>query len=91
VRGDVSVDSETLLVTDFVNLKIKSTQSFRCTHRDMMYILLFIWVSDRTCINFYVYTIFQKKYTYFVVVALAGFIIVRCSSTKNLHGIKDNK
>jgi hypothetical protein len=26
VGDDVSIDSETLLVTDFVNLKIKSTQ-----------------------------------------------------------------
>jgi hypothetical protein len=30
--GDVPVDSETLLVTDFMNLKIKSTQFFqRCS------------------------------------------------------------
>jgi hypothetical protein len=36
VGGDVSVDSESLLVTDFVNLKIKSTQSFGCAHRSRM-------------------------------------------------------
>jgi hypothetical protein len=34
--GDVPVDSETLLVTDFVNLKIKPTQSFEVAHKDMM-------------------------------------------------------
>jgi hypothetical protein len=34
VGGDVSIDSEALLVTDFVNLKIKPAQSFRGTHRD---------------------------------------------------------
>jgi hypothetical protein len=43
VGGNISVDSETLLVTDFVNLKIKSVQSFVgahkgrvcvCVHRD---------------------------------------------------------
>jgi hypothetical protein len=28
-----TVDSETLLVTDFMNLKIKSAQSFECAHR----------------------------------------------------------
>jgi hypothetical protein len=33
VVGDVPVDSETLLVTDFVNLKIKPTLSFRYAHR----------------------------------------------------------
>jgi hypothetical protein len=43
VGGDVSVDIEALLMTDFVNLKIKSVQSFRgdykgrvcvCVNRD---------------------------------------------------------
>jgi hypothetical protein len=33
VGGDVPVDSETLLVTDFVNLKIRLTQSFRGAHK----------------------------------------------------------
>jgi hypothetical protein len=33
VRGDVPIDSKTLLVTDFVNLKIKSAQSFRCDYK----------------------------------------------------------
>jgi hypothetical protein len=32
VGGDILIDSETLLVTDFVNIKIKPTQSFRCVH-----------------------------------------------------------
>jgi hypothetical protein len=34
--GDVHIDNETFLVTDFVNLKIKTTQSFRNTHKNMM-------------------------------------------------------
>jgi hypothetical protein len=33
VGDDVSVDSESLLVIDFVNLKIKPTQFFRGKHR----------------------------------------------------------
>jgi hypothetical protein len=33
VGGDASVHSDTLLMIDFVNLKIKLTQSFRCAHR----------------------------------------------------------
>jgi hypothetical protein len=40
--GDNSVDSESFLVTDFVNLKIKPTQSFRGVHRVRMCIRVFI-------------------------------------------------
>jgi hypothetical protein len=32
-RGDVPVDSEVFLMTDFMNLKIKPVQSFECVHR----------------------------------------------------------
>jgi hypothetical protein len=39
VRDDIPVDSVALLVTDFMNLKIKSTQSFRGDHRDRMCML----------------------------------------------------
>jgi hypothetical protein len=42
VVGDISVDGETFLVTDFVNLKIKPTQSFKCAHRDRMHMHVFI-------------------------------------------------
>jgi hypothetical protein len=48
VGGDVLVDSEMLLVTDFVNFKIKLAQYFRCTHRGRMCIYVFIWVSTHT-------------------------------------------
>jgi hypothetical protein len=33
VGGDVSVNRETFLMTDFVNFKIKLTQFFKCAHR----------------------------------------------------------
>jgi hypothetical protein len=42
MRVDVSVDSETLLVTNFVNLKIKLTQSFKSTHKDIVCMRVFI-------------------------------------------------
>jgi hypothetical protein len=45
------VDSEMLLMIDFVNLKIKPTQSFKDTHRDRMYVRVFIDVSARTYIS----------------------------------------
>jgi hypothetical protein len=41
VGGDVPVDSDVLLMTDFINLKIKLTQSFRDVH-------IFIHVSDHS-------------------------------------------
>jgi hypothetical protein len=34
VGGDIPVDSEVLLVTDFVTLKIKSAQFFKSAHKD---------------------------------------------------------
>jgi hypothetical protein len=53
VRGDISVHSETLLITDFVNLKIKLTQSFKYAYRDRM--CIFILMTDRTYIILYFY------------------------------------
>jgi hypothetical protein len=61
VGDDVFIDSETFLVTDFVNLKIKSTQSFRDTHRDTIYMHIFIGVNVHMCMNIYVSTIFLTK------------------------------
>jgi hypothetical protein len=48
-------------VIDFVNIKIKSIQSFRCTYRDKIYIRIFIGVSTYTYINIYIYIMFVKK------------------------------
>jgi hypothetical protein len=59
--GDASIDSKTLLVTDFVNLKIKSAQSFRGAYRGRVYARVFIMVSARTCMSICVYTMFLKK------------------------------
>jgi hypothetical protein len=36
VGDDIPVDSDVLLVTDFMNLKIKPAQFFGCTHRGTM-------------------------------------------------------
>jgi hypothetical protein len=61
VGGDALIDSETLLVTDFVNLKIKLTQSFRGAHKDKVCVRVFIGVSGRTYMNICVFTVFLKK------------------------------
>jgi hypothetical protein len=42
VGDDISVDSDVLLMTDFINIKIKSAQSFRCAYRDRMNVSKFI-------------------------------------------------
>jgi hypothetical protein len=44
-----------------MNLKIKSTQSFRYTYRDRVYVRVFIEMSADTCISICVCTIFIKK------------------------------
>jgi hypothetical protein len=61
VGGNVPVDSDALLVTDFVNLKIKSAQSFGCALKGRMCVRVFIGVSDRTCMSICVCTVFLKK------------------------------
>jgi hypothetical protein len=44
-----------------MNLKIKSVQSFGCTHRVRMYVYVFIGVSAHTYMSIYIYTVFLKK------------------------------
>jgi hypothetical protein len=61
VRGDVSVDSEMLLLTDFVNLKIKSTQSFKNVHRGRICVCMFIGVSDHIYIYIHINICVSKK------------------------------
>jgi hypothetical protein len=58
VGSDVPVDSDALLVTDFINLKIKSTQSFGGAHRGRMYVCVFIEMSAHTCMIIYVCNVF---------------------------------
>jgi hypothetical protein len=47
-------------MNDFVNLKIKSAQYFRCIYRDRMYICVFIKINTYTYMNIYIYTVFKK-------------------------------
>jgi hypothetical protein len=65
VGGDVPVDNETFLITDFVNLKIKSAQSFECAHMGRVYVCvcvcIFIGVSAHTCMSIYACIMFLKK------------------------------
>jgi hypothetical protein len=42
VDDDVPIDCDALLVTNFVNLKIKLTHSFGCAHRGRMCICIYM-------------------------------------------------
>jgi hypothetical protein len=55
---DVPVDSDTLLMIDFVNLKIKLTQSYR----GRMCVRVFIRMSDRMCMSICICTVILKNY-----------------------------
>jgi hypothetical protein len=71
VGGDVPVDSETLLMTDFVNLKIKPIQSFKSAYRGRVYARVFIELNAHTCMRICVCTVFLKNmYPIFMVLNL---------------------
>jgi hypothetical protein len=62
VIDNILIDNETLLVTDFVNLKIKPIQSFECAHRGRVCVSVFIRrVHIYIYMSIYVYTMFLKK------------------------------
>jgi hypothetical protein len=56
--GDISIDSETLLVTEFVTTKIKSAQSFKYAHKDRMCVRVFIGMSAHICMSINGCTVF---------------------------------
>jgi hypothetical protein len=55
------IDNETLLMTDFVNLKIKTARSFKDTHIYRIYIRVFIEIDAHTCMSICDCTIFLKN------------------------------
>jgi hypothetical protein len=61
VVDDIPIDNETLFVIDFINLKIKSTQSFGAAYRGRMRVYMFIGVSTRTIISICICIAFLKK------------------------------
>jgi hypothetical protein len=61
IRGDILIDSDVLLMTDFVNLKIKPTQFFRGAYKSKMYVRVFIEVNTHTYISIYICSVFLKK------------------------------
>jgi hypothetical protein len=51
MKDDVSINSNMLLLTDFINLKIKSTQSFRDAHKKSIY----SYIHKDECSYIYIY------------------------------------
>jgi hypothetical protein len=43
--GDILIDNEMILIINFINLKIKITQSFIYIYRVMVYVYVFIRIS----------------------------------------------
>jgi hypothetical protein len=60
VGGDVPIDSETFLVTDFVNLNIKPTQFFGGANKGRVYTCIFIGVIAHTCMSICVCIVLKK-------------------------------
>jgi hypothetical protein len=77
VGYNVPVDSETLLVTDFVNLKIKSAQFFKYAHRSKVCVCVFIGVSVHMRMSICVCIVFLKKMTLSAVTEMMS--ILTCS------------
>jgi hypothetical protein len=61
VGADVPIDSKVLLVTNFMNLKIKPTQSFECAHRGRICVHVFIEMGVHMCMTIYIFTVFLKN------------------------------
>jgi hypothetical protein len=55
------INNESFLVTDFVNLKIKLTQSFKNIYRGKSYVYIFIGIGSHIYLNIYIYTILIKQ------------------------------
>jgi hypothetical protein len=48
-------------MTNFMNLKIKLTQSFESAHSDRVYMRVFIEINIHMYISIYIYTVFLKN------------------------------
>jgi hypothetical protein len=84
VRDDILIDSETLLMTDFVNLKIKPAQSFKIDHRGRVCVHVFIGVSAHMCISTHpLYCVSKKRILEILnMLKLCHIILVKVCSQK---------
>jgi hypothetical protein len=91
VGDDVPIDNDVFLMTDFMNLRIKSAHSFICVHRDMICICMLIEINIYTNMNIYVYTIFLKKHMCLCILAgsIGGSVrVVIIRTFLHLHAVR---
>jgi hypothetical protein len=79
VRCGVLIDSETFLVTKFVNLKINPTQSFECAHINRLCVYVYRGECYSICVliskkikrqhNKVVYTLHSKFHMCLIIIA----------------------
>jgi uncharacterized UBP type Zn finger protein len=87
VKDDVPVNSKTLFLTDFMNLKIKSTQSFGDVYSGKLCVHMFIGVSTNTSISICICTVFFKK----KLVVLHYFSHLTCHTVHFNHAVIASK
>jgi hypothetical protein len=82
VGGVVPINSETFLMTNLINLKIKPAQSFKFTHRNRIYVYVFIRVSAHIYIYIYinicVYTVLTKELWENIIIAYHTRWLIGC-------------
>jgi hypothetical protein len=52
--SNISIDNKIFLVIDFMNLKIKSVQSFKDSYISRLYLRMLIDVSSNICMNIFI-------------------------------------
>jgi hypothetical protein len=64
VIGNVPINSDVFLITDFVNLKIKLTQYFEGAHRGKVYLHVYmhVFIGECSYVYEYLYICISKKY-----------------------------
>jgi hypothetical protein len=85
VGYDIFINNDGLLVTDFMNLKIKLTQSFRYVYKSMMYVCMFIGVNDHTFMRICVYIVSKKTRRIYPLGSLSGTRNVHTGDSKKLE------
>jgi hypothetical protein len=61
VENDIFIHSDTLLVTDFVNLRIKLAQSFKYAHKERLRACVHMGECSDVYEDLYLYCISHKK------------------------------
>jgi hypothetical protein len=90
VEDDISIDSDTLLVTDFVNLRIKLAHSFKCAHKGKVRACVHMSECSDVYENLCLYCISHKK-MFEIELRCKSYLTIIFSPTKDsAQQIKNN-